>query len=231
MNAVVPLDNQPQMLVQLGTLQASTPAALVSGATQIADTLATIIRKNKLATTIQGKEYVRVEGWTTLAALLGVIPREDSVESLEDGGYIAKVSLVRMADGAVISSASSECGMDEPTWAGRARYARRSMAVTRATGKAARLAFSWVMALAGFEATPAEEMPSDRHEQLPADTVPSGKHRGKKWSDIGDDYLGWVISSPKAPAHLKEGAQVETDRRSKPFVNTSGQSDDDDIPF
>jgi len=38
------------------------------GATQIADTLATIIRKNKLASTIQGKEYVRVEGWTTLAA-------------------------------------------------------------------------------------------------------------------------------------------------------------------
>jgi len=74
---------------------------------------------------------------------LGVIPREDSVEALEDGGYVAKVSLVRMADGAVISSASSECGMDEPTWAGRARYARRSMAVTRATGKAARLAFSW----------------------------------------------------------------------------------------
>jgi len=72
-NAMVPLENQPpQMLVQLGTLQASTPAALVSGATQIADTLATIIRKNKLASTIQGKEYVRVEGWTTLAALLGV---------------------------------------------------------------------------------------------------------------------------------------------------------------
>lgn len=174
MNAVVPLENQPaQMLVQLGTLQASTPAALVSGATQIADTLATIIRKNKLASLIQGKEYVRVEGWTTLAALLGVIPREDSVEALEDGGYIAKVSLVRMADGAVISSASSECGMDEPTWANRARYARRSMAVTRATGKAARLAFSWVMALAGFEATPAEEMNWDRQDTPALELTPA----------------------------------------------------------
>jgi hypothetical protein len=32
------------------------------------------------------------------------------------------------------------------------------MATTRATGKACRLAFSWVMVLAGYEATPSEEM-------------------------------------------------------------------------
>jgi hypothetical protein len=32
------------------------------------------------------------------------------------------------------------------------------MAVTRATGKAYRLAFSWIMNLAGYEVTPAEEM-------------------------------------------------------------------------
>jgi hypothetical protein len=32
------------------------------------------------------------------------------------------------------------------------------MAQTRATGKACRLAFSWIMSLAGYEPTPAEEM-------------------------------------------------------------------------
>lgn len=36
--------------------------------------------------------------------------------------------------------------------------ARRSMAGTRATSKAARLAFSWIIELAGFKSTPAEEM-------------------------------------------------------------------------
>ena len=35
------------------------------------------------------------------------------------------------------------------------------MAETRATGKAMRVALSWVMALAGYEATPAEEMPAE----------------------------------------------------------------------
>src|SRR5712671_3266011 len=64
-------------LVQLGTLRANTPKALVEGATAIANTLADIIRSKKLSSNIQGREYVRVEGWTVLGALLGVIAREE----------------------------------------------------------------------------------------------------------------------------------------------------------
>jgi hypothetical protein len=42
------------------------------------------------------------------------------------------------------------------------------MAQTRATGKACRLAFSWIMSLAGYEPTPAEEIPlSDEPPQPP----------------------------------------------------------------
>jgi hypothetical protein len=70
-----------------------------------------------------------------------------------------------MSDQAVISRASAECGSSDeldkygkPVWSNRPRYARRSMAQTRATGKACRLAFSWIMSLAGYEVTPAEEM-------------------------------------------------------------------------
>lgn len=70
-----------------------------------------------------------------------------------------------MLDGACISRASAECGSDDEKdrygkaiWANRPKYARRSMAQTRATGKACRLAFSWIMSLAGYEVTPAEEM-------------------------------------------------------------------------
>ena len=73
-----------------------------------------------------------------------------------------------MSDGACISRASAECGAPDeldrygkPVWSSRPRYARRSMAQTRATGKACRLAFSWVMSLAGYEPTPFEEMPSE----------------------------------------------------------------------
>ena len=150
--------------VSLGTLQASNPQALVSGAAELAGQLAIIIAKQNLATTIKGKRFVNVEGWTTLATMLGVTAREVSTIE-QDGVYIATVELVRMSDQAVISRASAECGSPDeldkygkPIWSSRPRYARRSMAQTRATGKACRLAFSWIMSLAGYEVTPAEEM-------------------------------------------------------------------------
>ena len=154
--------------VSLGVLQASSPASLVAGASEMAAALAGVIRSQHLSTRIQGRDYVQVEGWTTLATMLGVTAREVATTE-QDGIYTATVELVRMADGAVISRASAECGSPDeldkyrkPVWANRPRYARRSMAQTRATGKACRLAFSWVMRLAGYEPTPAEEMPSEQ---------------------------------------------------------------------
>lgn len=143
-------------MVALGTLQATTPGALVEQASAMATALAKVIKTQKLYNTIQGKDHVRVEGWCTLATMLGVLPREVSVTE-EWGVYTATIELVRMSDGAVLSRASAECG-DEAPWCDRPRYARRSMAITRGTGKVCRLAFSWIMALAGYAVCPAEEM-------------------------------------------------------------------------
>ncbi len=151
--------------VSMGVLQASSPTALVAGASEMATALAGVIRSQHLATRIQGRDYVQVEGWTTLATMLGVTAREVSTVEA-DGIYTATVELVRMADGAIISRASAECGEEKP-WNSRPRYARRSMAQTRATGKACRLAFSWVMRLAGYEPTPAEEMPQEDSHAAP----------------------------------------------------------------
>lgn len=146
--------------VQLGTLRYSSPVQMVQGATAVANALKSVITTQRLAVRISGREYVRVEGWTTLSTMMGVLPREVDVERAEDGTYTAVVELVRMSDGAVLCRASAECGSDEPTWKARPNYARRSMAITRATGKAARLAFSWVMVLAGYEGCPLEEVES-----------------------------------------------------------------------
>lgn len=137
----------------------------------MATELAQVIRSQNLSTVIQGRHYVQVEGWTTLGVMLGVTAREVSTTE-QDGIYTSIVELVRMGDGAVISRASAECGEEKP-WNSRPRYARRSMAQTRATGKACRLAFSWIMKLAGYEATPAEEMPQP--DQPAATTAPDPK--------------------------------------------------------
>ncbi len=150
--------------IQLGTLAATTPAQLVASGTALATALAGVIEQQKLYAVISNRKYVKCEGWTTLATMLGVLPREVSVEALEDGGYVAIVELVRMSDGAVVTRASAECGADEKIWMARPKYARRSMAVTRATGKACRIAFSWIVALSGYEPTPFEEIPEEeRH--------------------------------------------------------------------
>jgi hypothetical protein len=148
---------------------------IITSAVSMASTLGNIIRQQRLVTNIKGKEYVNVEGWTTLAAMLGVIPREVATTE-QDGIYTAIVELARIRDGAIIGRASAECGEEEP-WASRPRYARRSMAQTRATGKACRLAFSWIMKLAGYEPTPAEEMPSEQEPESTEATISKEQHK------------------------------------------------------
>ena len=136
------------------------PECMITQATKMATVLKDIVVKQKLATNIAGREYVRYEGWATLGSMLGFLPRERYVKELEDGSYEAMVELYNIKTGAIVGQASAICGMDEARWRKAERYARRSMAVTRATGKAYRLGFAWIMALAGYAGTPQEEMPS-----------------------------------------------------------------------
>lgn len=147
--------------VQLGSLQIAGPAQIIQRGTEVAKALADIVNKQHLFSDISGKKYVRVEGWSTLGAMLGVLPREVGVIETEKGDFEATVELVRTNDGMVIGRGSALVSSDEKNWADRPRFARRSMAITRATGKAYRLGFAWIMTLAGYEGTPAEEMIED----------------------------------------------------------------------
>ena len=142
-----PAQVAPRLAAALGmTLQPSAPM------------LAQVIERQRLYSTIQGRKFVKAEGWLALAAMLGCVPREVANEDLGDGTYVATVELVRMRDGAVLSRATAECGMDEPKWSSGPKFARRSMAATRATSKSCRLCFAWIMALGGYEATPLDEI-------------------------------------------------------------------------
>src|SRR3990170_3160899 len=149
---IVAVPNQ----VQLGTIQMR-PEEVIERASQIATQLAKIIKDRQLSTRIRDKDHVRVEGWTTLGAVLGVIPRERNTVRTEQG-FESYVELIRTSDGVVVGGASAVCSWAEPRWSKADDYAVRSMAITRATGKAYRLGFSWIMVLAGYSPTPAEEM-------------------------------------------------------------------------
>lgn len=60
--------------------------------------------------------------------------------------------------------------------------------------------------------------------------VPCGKHKGKKWIEISDDYLGWATSSDKAPPALAAGARGEVERRVKESEAQRTFDDDSKIP-
>jgi hypothetical protein len=117
-----------------------------------------VIEKQKLFINISGKKYVKTDAFIALGNIQGIFPKEVSVVEHEDGTYEATVELIDKATGNVIGGASAICGTDEPMWKSRPRFARRSMATTRATGKAFRLHHAWILALAGYETTPSEEM-------------------------------------------------------------------------
>ena len=137
------------------------PAERIATAARIADELKRIVDQQQLYTKIGAGKHVHVDGWVLLGNLCGVVPREVALTEDAEGNAFAEVELIRISDGGVVGRASGMCGVDEPTWSTRPRYARRSMAVTRAAGKAFRLSFSWVMTLAGYAPTPAEEMSTD----------------------------------------------------------------------
>jgi hypothetical protein len=150
----------PTEQVYLGSL-ALAPEAVVERATRIANALAKVIKERHLSKKIGPSEHVLVEGWATLGALVGISPKEREVKHLVDDGiheYEAYVDLVRTDTGIVVGGGSAICRSDEQNWRGKPQYAIRSMAITRATGKAFRLKLAFVMELAGFATTPAEEM-------------------------------------------------------------------------
>lgn len=172
-NQIVPIEKE----IMLGAIPME-PKEVIQRARDIATVLAKIVNEKKLYKVISDRKYVQVEGWSTLGAMLGVLPLEKSVAQIENG-YEAYVQLIRSKDGQVVGGASAICTRDEKNWHSRDEYAVRSMAITRATGKAYRLGFSWIMQLAGYEVTPAEEIPQEPID-VQAKEPPAAEAQGEK---------------------------------------------------
>jgi hypothetical protein len=114
----------------------------------------------KTAMSLQGRKYVRVEGWQAIANAFGCVASAMNVERV-DTGFRAVGQVRRITDGAILAEAEGFVGDDEKkTWAGRPEYAKRAMAQTRAISRACRSAFGFVVVMmdANLETTPAEEM-------------------------------------------------------------------------
>lgn len=143
------------------------PEAEVEWASRCARALVGAIKSNpQLVARISNKDYIKAEGWQTLGAMTKV-DHIDVVWCREytppggdtHTGWEVRVE-VRDRDGNVRGTGEAMCLRSETRWKSADEFAIRSMAQTRALGKAYRMALSYVVALAGYEPTPAEEMPA-----------------------------------------------------------------------
>jgi len=111
---------------------------------------------------IKGRQYPKIEWWTTVSASLGLFPQVVHAKRLERESEIAYEARVEVRhNGQVIASGEAMCSDRESRWHSADEYAIKSMAITRASGKAYRIPLSFLAVMAGLEATPAEEMPFD----------------------------------------------------------------------
>lgn len=144
----------------LSTKEDNFDLAKPSDIMEFANNLKKIIVEKNLYVNIRGKNYPLVEGWQIAGAFTGTFPIVEKVENLSEGSsykYRAEVSL-RDKDGNKVGYGVAICTNREAGKTGFDEYAVASMAQTRAVGKAFRMKLGWLLKIAGYEATPAEEM-------------------------------------------------------------------------
>lgn len=110
-----------------------------------------------------GKEYAEFHDLQVVANYFGHSIRTYEAQPIEIGGIVgfkAHADLINK-DGITIGGAEAFCLKDEPNWAKKPLFQLASMAQTRAAAKCITNVYRWVLDLAGYGTTPAEEMPSE----------------------------------------------------------------------
>lgn len=140
------------------------PAERIAYATEMANALKQIIDAKGLGHRLNSKnpddEYVELEAWQTCGSLCGMAAKIEWTRPIEKPhGYEARAVIIRTDTGLEIGSGESMCNKSEKRWSYAEDYALRGMAQTRAQSRAFRGQLAWILVLAGYKPTPAEEMP------------------------------------------------------------------------
>jgi hypothetical protein len=112
-------------------------------------------------------EHVTAEGWAMLGAMVGVgckvveqrtVDYSHPIHRPRAVGWESLAVAFDRASGEELAAEWGMCLRDERRWADAAEYAIRGMSATRARGRAFRAVLGYVMHLAGYDPTPAEEI-------------------------------------------------------------------------
>lgn len=204
------------------------PSDILREATIRATALKEIVTKTNASLKIGKNEHLRIEAWITIGQFYNCTARCKETEAIEvDGvpGFKARAQLTHDETGMVLGEAEAYCMRDEDRWNTRSKYEWQngsqvkvgeervptfqlaSMAQTRAMSKVLASKFRWVVVLAGYAATPAEEMtgneylqedkPSSSHSKKsrPAPKLAFGRSKGKEITDtsVPNEDLAWML--------------------------------------
>jgi hypothetical protein len=161
-------------VVHDGDLVVSRPPDIVlEEARKAAAALQSVIANKPKKVIIRGEQYLEYEDWATCGRFYGVTAKIewsrpvdencmpiDANSPLIPSGFEARAVVVN-SSGMEVSAAEALCMRSEEQWADRPIFQLKSMAQTRACSKALRNVLAWVVVLAGYRATPAEEMIGD----------------------------------------------------------------------
>lgn len=218
------------------------PAEVMAEAKEAADELMKYVDATGAFLQIGKKKHLFVEAWQLLGRYYGLTAKIVSTSPVDYGsvkGFEATAEVIHAASGRVVSCAEAMCLNDEERWSKRPKYKwennervqvgeeavplfqLRSMAQTRACGKAFRNALAWIVALAGFAPTPAEEM-TGNEGSAPAGGIErrmKSKYDskcnfcGKKHIKVGDDIVcvGGKWGSEACLKTKKEEAPADSD--------------------
>lgn len=137
------------------------PNIVLNEARKAASALDSVLRKKKKKVMFNGKQYLEFEDWQTVGKFYGVTAKVVDKRTIDFGdvrGFEATAVAYHVKTGKEISRADGMCLNDEANWKSKPLFQLSSMAQTRACAKALRNVLSWVVVLAGYAPTPAEEM-------------------------------------------------------------------------
>jgi hypothetical protein len=151
-------------------------------ATKQAKILKSFLDKSKSVVRIGQTEHVKVGGWQFLAQQAGLTvgTTAEELRLEDDSGWKAHANVYR--DGKIVGEADALCLRSESNWKNRDTYALCSMAQTRAISKSIKGILGFVVVMAGYSDTPAEEMPRD--EPMKRAAVQKTELPGETFEDI-----------------------------------------------
>jgi len=219
-NSVYPLEVKEEATPPLSRA----PEVVLQEAQRAALALQRVVAGKKKPVIFKGEQYLEFEDWQTVGKFYGLCARTFQAEPVEIFGVKgakARAEVVDLRTGQVVGGAEAYCMRDEENWAAKPWFQLASMAQTRAGAKALRNVLAWVVVLAGYRPTPAEELPPSPAQGVKAKVIaPQGNsggsaglsRQGAQGSSPSGQSAQGSFSAQGAPAEKSASPTPSTER-------------------